>query len=202
MANQIKLLALDISTKTGWAFLLNKDKPQLVKYGTIKNDQKIHDFGNYPECYLLAANKMACSLVAIIKELQPDIIVIEETNQAHARYAQKILEFIHCELLHALFFEKIHSKIYYISSSTWRQTLELTLSKDDKANNKKCKEARESGVDKSTLGVKGRINKKHLAIRHVNEYFNLELKMKNNDVADAICLGLAYFNKAAVCDGH
>ncbi len=43
--------------------------------------------------------------------------------------------------------------------------------------------------------VKGKIDAKTLSVNYVNEYFNLNFKKKDNDVADSICLGLAFIKK-------
>lgn len=43
--------------------------------------------------------------------------------------------------------------------------------------------------------VKGKINSKTLSVNYVNGYFNLKFKKKDNDVADSICLGLAFIKK-------
>jgi hypothetical protein len=81
------------------------------------------------------------------------------------------------------------------------------MSKDDKINNKVLKKAKElaaatkSKLDKSKVGIKGAVTKKHLAIRFVNATYGLDLKVKDNDIADAICLGAAYLNGARTCDG-
>jgi hypothetical protein len=49
--------------------------------------------------------------------------------------------------------------------------------------------------------VKGKVTTKHLAVRLVNSVYGLGLKQKDNNDADAICLGLAFFAGAQPCDG-
>jgi hypothetical protein len=69
--------------------------------------------------------------------------------------------------------------------SQWRKILEMRLSKDQKENNKLV-----------SKGVKrGRVTKKHLSVNMTNTKFGLKLKLKDNDISDAILLGLAYITK-------
>ncbi len=125
--------------------------------------------------------------------------MIEETNKGRARYTQKMLEWLHLHLLLSL--ENCGSGVYYVSSSIWRRSLDLALSKEDKKNNSAVNQAKRVGKSKKELGLVGKINKKHLAIRYVNEHLKLNLRMKDNDIADAVCLGLAFLNNAQICDG-
>lgn len=148
---------------------------------------------------------MAAQLYELVIRFQPDVVIIEETNLGKSRYAQKTLEFIHKSLLFQL--RAFPGKVIYFSSSSWRQALGLTMTKEDKKNNARLSKAKkyatEMGVklDKKALGVRGKINKKHLALRYVNDTFNLTLKVKDNDAADAICLAAAYLKGATPCDG-
>ena len=198
----MKVLALDISTKTGWAVF---EDGKLTKYDTIRLPKKIGEYGKYPWSYLTATETMAQQLVNLAQKEFPDAIVIEETNNARSRYSQKALEYIHCCFLYK--WAGRDAPVYYINSSAWRSALGLVLSKDDKKNNKKLKvakklaEATEKKLDRVVLGIRGMVSKKHIAIRYVNETFGLTLKVKDNDQADAICLGLAYLKGAKVCDG-
>jgi hypothetical protein len=40
---------------------------------------------------------------------------------------------------------------------------------------------------------RGKIGKKHLSVRYVNDIFGLDFKIKDNDIADSICLASSYF---------
>jgi hypothetical protein len=51
------------------------------------------------------------------------------------------------------------------------------------------------------LGIKGKVTKKHLSVRWVNETFGFNMKVKDNDICDAVCLGSAYIKGCKVCDG-
>lgn len=203
----MKILALDLSTKTGFALF---EGEELLDYGQMKLDRPIlaHAYGVYPWCYTEAADEVARTVLDLVVTHQPQLIVIEETNLGKNRYAQKTLEFIHCSVLRTLRLRSQEGlKLVYLSSSSWRKALELTLTKEDKKNNSKLSkakafaEASSTKLDKKTLGIRGRINKKHIALRFVNQHFNLNLKVKDNDTADAICLGLAYSRGAVPCDG-
>lgn len=147
----------------------------------------------------------------------PNVFVIEETNLGKSRYAQKTLEFIHCKVVEMLrrnqyLLEEMWPKVVYLSSSEWRKNLKLILTKEEKkANAKLAKAKREAAaigakLDKKKLGIKGKVTKKHVAINYVNTRFGWtgtknELKQKDDDIADAICLGCAYVNNAIPCDG-
>lgn len=216
----MKILALDISTKTGWATFETEPIAwagngwdvakghKLTNCGLIKLPQKIHEYGQYPWSYLNAASAMAQLLLQLANQVKPDAIIIEETNKAKARYTQKALEWIHCCLLDRLLDNLSRSvPVYYISSSEWRKTLGLVMSKEDKKNNKALKTAKKLAeatgkkLNKAELGIKGSVTKKHVAIRYVNANFGLDMKVKDNDICDAICLGVAYLRDAKICDG-
>jgi hypothetical protein len=199
----MKVLALDVSTKTGWAVFTDG---KLGEYGLIKNPQKIQEYGKYPWCYLNATEAMAQQLLVLAQKEQPDIIVIEETNGSRSRYTQKVLEFLHCNLLVRLA-DGFNGRVFYVNSSEWRKTIGMAMSKEDKkANHKlhveKCLAATVGRkMDKAKLGIKGKITKKHLSVRWVNETYGLDFRIKDNDIADAICLGSAYIKGCSVCDG-
>ncbi len=207
----MRVLSLDASTHAGWALLegeLGCVKPTIVAEGLIENDKPVQAFGPYPGNYLHAATSIANRLFDLVTEHKPDVVVIEETNLGKNRYAQKLLEFIHCSLLAQLTLEWV-GKVVYLSSSSWRQALDLRLDSEQKKNNAKISKARklvrETGISitaaKKQVGVKGKITKKHLAVNRVNEVYDLKFKVKDNDRADAICLGMAYFAGATHADG-
>ena len=224
----MRTLALDLSTSTGYAVLDSEGsglaaKPVLVDFGVIKLPKCILEYGPYPWCYFNAATWIAaqvCEIKIQFGALGADIdrVVIEETHLGKNRYAQKILEFIHAQVLLGFHNMEHNRKVLYLSSSEWRSNLGLTMTAGDKTGNRKlsemksviksrfgdlkCPAAREAMAEaKKKFGIKGKINKKHLAIRFVNEFYGLNLKMKDDDVADAICLGLASINNATPCDG-
>ena len=200
------ILALDISTNTGYA-LLQSDGAYPVLYGNIWNDEPVHSFGEYPWSYLRAAESIAKKISGLAVQHNPDKIVIEETNKSKARYTQKILEFIHCSVLKEFAGTKFEGNIAYISTSIWRRQVGIELTKEQKKANAKLSKAKSKAggkltyEQKKTLGLKGKTTKKHVAVISVNERFDLKLKQKDNDIAEAILLGLAYLQGAPICDG-
>ena len=95
------------------------------------------------------------------------------------------------------------SKVVYVNTSDWRKVIGGNLTKADKAMNIKVRKLKKAGNKEAlkALGVRGKVTKKHVAIRYVNATFGLDLKMKDNDIADAICQGTAYFLGVKHCDG-
>lgn len=205
----MKILALDISSRTGWAVLERTAglPPSLKEFGLIELGKTILAHGSYPWCYVHAARSQRRQILNLIHRVRPDVIVVEETNLGKNRYSQKMLEFLHCEFLGVLLDDNPPS-VYYINSSAWRKALDMSLSSEDRKNNGKLyrakRRAADTGqkLDKASIGVKGRVGKKHLSVRYANATYNLSLKMKDNDIADAICLGSAYAAGAEICDGQ
>lgn len=212
----MKVLGLDLSTSMGFAVLegrLSDDLPAVLEYGTVELPQSILAYGSYPFCYLSAAAEIQRQVIRLIELHNPKVVVIEETNLGKNRYAQKALEFIHCLVVQWLS-TNFPGRTVYLSSSAWRQALGLSMSKDDKkANSKISKMKKESKQEdgkidlkkfnelKKASGIKGKITKKHIALRYVNDIYHINLKTKDNDQADAICLALAFFKNATPCDG-
>lgn len=203
----MRLLALDISTKTGWAIFQKEEDGQfrLLDYGLIELGKPVVEFGDFPFNHVDGTKVQAENIIALVEAVKPDEIVIEQTNLGRQRMSQKILEFIHCHFLAKI--RQYVQKVFYIDSSAWRKNLALQLTIEDKKNNNRLSAAKTKAkragakLDKKELGIKGRINKKHLAIRYVNDRYNLSFKMKDNDIADAICVGTAYLNGCDVNTG-
>ncbi len=202
----MKVVALDISTHSGWAILEGQpgQTPQILKTGIVANDKPVSGFGAFPFSYLLSAKSVAERLAAVVREANADVVVVEEINKPGRfgnRYAQKVLDFIHCLLLQELYPES--RKVVYVNTSDWRRSVGAQLTKADKALNIKVRKLKKAG-DKTALkalGVRGKINKKHVAIRFVNQTFGTDFKMKDNDICDAIAQGVAYFQGVSLCDG-
>lgn len=198
------LVALDLSTKTGFAiFKLNSEHPMdamaadLLVYETImaKGSKQA-----YPMDYIERAEDVAEQIWARIHAL--DIaknivtVVIEETNGSKSRYTQKILEFIHYAVLVKLIGRIV--AVTYVNTSDWRKTVGIYLTKEEKKKNQELSKAKSAAkkkgekLDKKKLGITGKITKKHLAVSMANEIFNLNLKQKDNDQAEAILIGYAH----------
>jgi hypothetical protein len=80
-------------------------------------------------------------------------------------------------------------RVVYISTSAWRKATQVALSKQDKDVNRKINQ----GKSKKELGVKGKTTTKHVSVRVANEMYGKDYKTKDNDITDAILLGVAYF---------
>lgn len=183
----MRVLGLDVSTKTGFAVI---DDGKLVCEGLLTVEpvileDRVEDFS-----LLDRAQRMVEQINLTIIKHRPDMIFIEQTNAGKFRSAQKQLEFIHCTLLHSLLTLRTTGKDYirnlrYVDTSKWRSMLEIKLTKDQRKHNKSVKEKT----------ARGKITPKHLAVAWVNQKYNLSLKLKDNDRADAICLAtFGYLN--------
>lgn len=205
----MRILCIDLSLHCGYAVLDSTESPDvanLLAHGTLHYvGQKAKELADYPWSFVTVVDVHITSVMRLVGEFHPDVIVIEETNKGKNRYSQKMLEFLHHELLLRL---KGICPVVYLDTSHWRSILGIWLTKDQKKNNAKLSKAKREGGDdalkdmKKKLGVRGKTNKKHAAIAHANATFNLKLKVKDNDAADAICLGLAYLKGATPSNGE
>jgi hypothetical protein len=206
------LLALDVSSKTGFSvFQVEETEDKipidisLVRYGLIKMPKPVKECGDYPWNYLRASKEMGKILAELVSEVKPRVVVVEETNKGRARYSQKLLEFLHAALLDCISSDTQAPAVFYLSTSEWRNKLGIRLSKDDKKSNQKLSKAKKNSIDgkidRKALGIRGRLTAKHLSVRYANERFGLQLKIKDNDVSDAICLGEAFALGARPCSG-
>jgi hypothetical protein len=209
------ILALDLSTKSGYAVLSQEvgGPIKLHFYGTFcappESTTKAYPF-NFMDRAGLIAYQAWHTMLRIHSRLglTPDFFVIEETNIGRSRYSQKMLEFIHCAVLSRLSEDGLLAdRFRYINTSDWRKLLGVILSAEQKKTNARLSKAKSAAkkagkkLDKKALGINGKINKKHVAINTVNQLFGLDFKPKDNDMADAICLGVAYFKGVKTCDG-
>ena len=134
----MKILSLDLSTKSGWALF---DNGKLICYGQIKSDYKLtEEYPHYPKNYLDMAKSMAVEINKKVISSDPCEIVIEETNKGKNRYSQKQLEFIHNEVIDILSDYKLH----YMDTSEWRSLLEISLDKEQRKDNKEILNARKA----------------------------------------------------------
>jgi hypothetical protein len=181
------LLALDISTHTGWAVFNDK---KLLDYGVL--NIKIDDLNfkpdpskspKYPKNILNASSGMLYLIKELLDKYSPKIVICENTTKGRNRHYQRCLEWFHKDIID--YFVDHEQAFVYMDPSEWRFILDMRLSKDDKKNNREV-----------SLGKKrGRITKKHLSVRMANNLFSLNLKIKDNDIADALMLCWAYINK-------
>ncbi len=188
----MNVLALDIATHTGWAyFRCSSIKTELLHSGCINLDLKDIDYQRFDDIVMSKMIKASELLVDEIYELLGGhkfevnfipMIVIERINLGRQRSVQALLHLLHWKLIERLLSENI--PFVYLDPSQWRKLINLRMTKDDKKNNKQVK---------SKL-KRGKITKKHLSVRWANERFGLKLKLKDNDISDAIGIGLAYIN--------
>ena len=216
----MRVLALDLSLHTGWAFFQDQ---QLSSYGLIEAKRlPEHYQQGYPFNYVAATEDFATEIVLQIQQLAPDVIVIEETSPGRETYSQKILEFCHSATIRRL----TGCKVIYLRTGEWRKTVGLRMTDQDKKGNlkrnleKAKKEARALRAQLKILGNKkanlplvrdlkdrlnqlrlGKVTRKHLSVRMVNEMFELNLLACNHDIADAILIGASYLKGATPCDG-
>lgn len=204
----MKVLALDISTSTGWAHLEGEagQIPKTLATGVIQLGEPVSGFNSlhYPWDYIEACSKQVNDIFDLVSSKEHDVIVIEETNRPGrftSRYSQKILEWLHCLLIAR--FRKNNTKVRYVNTSDWRKIVGANLTKADKALNAKVRKLKKAGdkIGLKKLGVRGKIGKKHVAVRFVNQTFQTNYKLKDNDICDAICQGVAYFLGVSTCDG-
>lgn len=134
----MKVLGLDLSTKTGWSVLDRAPDGSigLVEYGrlVVLPDSSVEYPFNMIECSKSIANKLS-----VIAELHsPNAIIIEETNKGKNRFSQKQLEFIHFAVA-----EKLRGqRLIYVDTSAWRKTLNVNLNGDELQQRKDFKTAK------------------------------------------------------------
>jgi hypothetical protein len=179
------VLALDVSTNTGWSRFVDgeyKTSGALpkVRFQNFNVNNDPHLCPEYPYNIVDGAAEVVRQIEQLVADVLPDVVVIENTNKGKNRHTQRLLEFIHLELLKMLRLRQ--APVVYMDTSEWRRIVELRLSSGDKKNNR----------DVSSGKKRGRVTTKHLAVRMVNERYDLKLKVKDNDQADAVLLGLAY----------
>lgn len=183
----MRLLSLDISTKTGYSVF---DDSKLVSFGNIFTEVKDFNVNKnpnlsplYPLNILNASEDMGEKIFQLWLDYRPDVVVIENSVKGRNRHTQRLLEWIHKAVWDR--FTKVSVKPVYMDPSEWRKVLEMRLTKEDKENNKLVSKGKK----------RGRITKKHLSVRLINQTLGLKLKLKDNDVADSLNLALAYLTK-------
>lgn len=183
------LLALDLSSFTGYAIftdgVLTKSGDYKVDIDGFNVNDHPEKSPKYPKNLIDAVAKVADYMMNnLVTPINPTHVVIENTVKGRNRSTQRFLEWLHYVVYTRLKTYGIKS-ITYLDPSEWRSILEVRLSKEDKKNNR----------DVSKKKKRGRITKKHLAVRQANAIFNLNLKMKDNNRADALLLGWAFLKR-------
>ena len=199
----MSVLALHLSTSTGWAFFSSDERlvTSLDSFGAVQLEKPLAAMGPYPWNYVDGTRLLAEKIGEIAQRTAPDRVIIEETCLGKSSYAQKSLEMLHLSVLHRMRDLGYEGRLHYARTVAWRQTLGLKLSARDRANNKILAKARRAGpIDKASLGIRGKVTVKHLSVDYANRTFSLQLKRKDDDKADAICLGWAELNGVSYCD--
>jgi len=170
-----KLYCIDLSFRTGVAYF---EDDELISYGFHEGirPKGSQDFKNLIE----AIDDLISTILTEILEIQPNEIVIEQTNRGRNRYTQKQLEWMHLTLLRKLY--DLNFNVYYLDTSEWKSLLGIKIDKNIRKFNAKLRKE----------GGRGKIKAKHVSIHYVNEKYQLDLLTKNDDEAEAILLGLAF----------
>lgn len=193
-----RVLALDVSTKTGYALIASSDSGmKLENYGTIP---QIHQpEGNYPSNYVVWAYDCFNEILGIINISNPDVLVIEETSKGSKNaMSQKILEFLH--FLLAQYIKDKHIKSVYIMTEQWRREIGCQMSKEEKLRNKEVRTYKKKNKTVIAYDINGKrtglVGRKHVNIRRVSEIFAGQLKeplkRKDEDLADGLGLAACY----------
>lgn len=213
-------VALDVSEKPGFAIF---HETCLVRSGTLFQEKSKSELGPYPYNYIKLARKVADRVIKEVINPLPIpnkiFVVIEETTASSQNYSQKILEFIHFELLARI--EALQSDsmvqalqadimVCYVRDGVWKRIVGATQSKKERnwnarvrrykvKNNKKiAKLVTEKGGKAHRVR---KLNSKDYALRAVKDIYGLELSREKEDEADAILLGTAFLWGAPYCDG-
>lgn len=197
-----RVLALDMSTKTGWAVVdIYSDKFELIDAGTLpKEAEPSREEYPYPVNYLIWSGICMKHIVDLYRKYQPDEFVIEETAKGSKNnMSQKIVEFIHYELAEAFtvdgwFGDKPRT---YFLTEEWRRICGCKMNDAEKKQNAEVRKYKKKHKTKIAYNKEGKriglIGKKHVNVRRANEVYGLELILKDEDRADALLLAHALY---------
>lgn len=173
-----------MSTSCGWAIL---DDGVIYDKGLINvKDDFNPDVSIMQDFWFIAkADKVSYEIRKLVCQFSPDFVYIEQTNSGSFRTSQKMLEFIHYSVLKMMLELGLAATVRYVDTSAWRAKHKIFMSKDDKKNNKMVKDGKK----------RGKITKKHLAVRWANDTYTLALKLKDNDIAEALAIASYGFSK-------
>ena len=196
------ILGLDVSTNTGYCILDCPDKgePTILSRGALPKVTKPKNF--YPKDFVDWAEKNASGITALEARVPSNgreiVVVLEETSKGSKNaMSQKILEWTHF-LLAKHFLESLElgriSRLRYMMTGEWRNKVGCVMTKEEKAQNKFVSKSSDKVVKDPTTNKRiGKVGKKHVNVRRANEIFSLNLKLKDNDQADAILLSYACY---------
>jgi Holliday junction resolvasome RuvABC endonuclease subunit len=200
----MKLLCLDVSSHTGWAlFSIENNARFLNEYGLIETVKP--NTADYPRSMLEWSYNAFQGIKALIDECNPDYICIEETVKGSKNHlSQKLLEWCHFRIADLIVNRNIPVK--YFQTGEWRHIVEAKMTKEEREHNKIIRDFHKKGIKiaKDSKGKRiGKVGKKHVNVRIANALFGLNLKLADNNQADAILMGEAFFrisNKEEVSD--
>ncbi len=184
----MRILSLDISSKTGWAIL---EDGKLITYGRI--DVPCED-NSWPLGIHTWAKNTATAVFELIQNTECEKIVIERANSSRFRSSQNFLDWIHYSLIDMCINNDYFTKLRYTDSAKWRRLCEIKLNSEQKKQNKLARQASKAGEIYKVNGKRvGKKTKKHLAVDKCNELFDTNFILKDNDIAESCLLGYAYF---------
>jgi hypothetical protein len=194
----VRILSLDVSSKTGYAFAtVISDKFVLESYGQIDPPIECPDL-LYPSSHVEWAYLCFHEIERLIEEYKPTVLSIEETSKGSKNaLSQKILEFIH--FLLAKYIVETSIEAHYLLTGEWRSLVGAKMNKTEKDRNKyvrKYKKEHGTKLAKDEVGkITGLVTKKHVNVRLANDLFGLKLLIGENDTADAILLAYGLYLK-------
>jgi hypothetical protein len=201
----MKVLALDISTKTGFA---EYDGGTLVDSGTLWPDETLQDRSlKYPFNYVEFCAYVASLITKKYIAVAPDVVVIEETTASNNNYSQKQLEYIHAFFLTELIVNHkgpLPPVVYYIRDGVWKDLAGARQNAAEKQWNAKIRYVKKkTGKARAKIGGKivRKLDKKDYYIRAANERFGKQLTREDENEAAALLIGTAYLMGAPTCDG-
>lgn len=203
LTNPERILALDVSTKTGWSLMDSDGKDfKLITYGKI--DKTSEPEGQYPANFVDWAESVVEVIWGIVVLKQANVLVIEETaSGSKSIYSQKILEFIHFCLAKRI--KESNMRAVYLLTEQWRRETGCLMSKDESKHNKDVKKYKEKAGTNIAYDINGKrigkITRKHVNIRRANEVFSKflsePLRKKDEDTADSLLLAYCYHLRKA-----
>lgn len=189
------LLSLDISTSSTGFAVFDRDTKKLLRSGRIKPQVPGLHKMKYPKAALYTILDMSKKINALVSEVKPSWIVIEEVNRGINRIGQKSLDACHFFVLSLMDPAMLDCMTYVDSNGKkgWRGMLGLKLSDQDKQVNAEIRNLNRKRKKSAKAPL---IDWKVLAQRYVNatfgKTFNVWETTGDDDEVDAIALGHAF----------
>jgi len=195
-----RILALDISTKTGYCVAMSSDEGiHLESHGQIPKVECPDE--RYPDSYVSWAYTCYEAIEKLFNEYAPDVLIVEETTRSKNSFSQKILEF--CHFLVAKLIKETGIKCVYFQTGDWRKEVGSYMNEEERQHNKEVKGYKKKNKTAVAYDINGKrvgmIGKKHVTIRLINQvfgkFFKEPMRKKNEDECDAMALALCYHKK-------